>query len=127
MALLLITVFTAVVAIDVWAGIVVVFKCRNKVRLQSSYYATVFLTFLAAMLATLFISYYDNPNTRVFGWPIPRVVFQRETPTSPWLDYIGPTIVLAYPMNFVLYLLIPSVVFLILAHRCGRRSNDKKA
>lgn len=77
--------------------------------------------FLAAAIAAYFTTYryiyYANANTRFHGWPIPHVVFQRDGPTAPWLDFIGPTIVLAYPMNLILFALLPSIVALVLAYR----------
>jgi hypothetical protein len=72
---------------------------------------------VATIVTTGYFSYYSNPNTHVFGWPIPRVIFQRDTPDSPWLDYVGPTVALAYPMNFILYMFIPSVIFVLLSRR----------
>jgi len=83
--------------------------------------------FCCCFLDDAVFSYFHNPNTQVFGWPIPRVVFQRDTPTGPWLDYIGPTIVLAYPMNFVLFMFFPSVVFLVLALRRRKRIHETVA
>jgi hypothetical protein len=108
--------FSAAVAVDVWAIIAVMCAPRAN-RIRSAYCLVELLSGAAALAMTQFFSYYSNPNTHILGWPIPRVVFQRDTPDSPWLDFIGPTIVLAYPMNFVLYLFIPSVIFLLVTRR----------
>ena len=94
--------FVTIVAVDVWAAIAVAFKPSLSGWLRSSYWLVALLALATTVGMTGFFSYYSNPNTHVFGWPIPRVIFQRDTPTSPWLDFIGPTIVLAYPMNFIL-------------------------
>jgi len=127
MAILLLIVFLLMVAVDVWAAIAAMFQHRLSGWLRSSYFVIALLAFVAAFLVTSFFSYYSNPNTHIFGWPIPRVVFQRDTPTSPWLDYVGPTIVLAYPMNFVVYMFVPSVFFIILAMRQRRHKHEAVA
>ena len=117
MAGLLLIIFLAIVAVDVWAAVAVMFRPGLSGWLGGSYWLVVILTLVATVGMTGFFSYYPNPNTHFFGWPIPRVVFQRDTPDSPWLDFVGPTIVLAYPMNFVLFLFVPSVVFILLSRR----------
>jgi hypothetical protein len=53
---------------------------------------------------TFYFIYFSNPNTRIHGWPVPVVIFQRDTPEGPWLDYVGPTVVLGFPINLVLLL-----------------------
>jgi len=119
--------FLAMVAVDIWAAVVVIFTHRLSRRLRSSYFIITLLAFLSAFAVTSFFSYYSNPNTHIFGWPVPRVIFQRDTPTSPWLDYVGPTVLLAYPMNFIVYMSIPSVAFIILASRQRRHDHDTVA
>ncbi|WP_145176164.1 hypothetical protein [Rubripirellula lacrimiformis] len=52
---------------------------------------------IAAYITTFRYTYLANANTRFHGWPVPTVIFQRDGPGEPWLDFIGPTIVLAYP------------------------------
>jgi len=51
---------------------------------------------------TYHVAYFDSSNTEVQGWPVPVVVFQRTGPGAPWHDYIGPTTILAYPLNMLL-------------------------
>ena len=59
---------------------------------------------IGSYFSTFRYQYFSNPNTQVFGWPIPMVIWQRDTPQSPWLDFVGPTLILAYPLNlFVFY------------------------
>jgi hypothetical protein len=53
---------------------------------------------------TFCYSCYPNPNTRICGWPVPIVVFQRDTPDGQWLDYVGPTVILVFPINLILWL-----------------------
>ena len=69
-------------------------------------------------------NYYANSNTRFHGWPIPTVVFQRDDAESPWLDFVGPTTFLAYPMNLILFLIVPSVA--LLAWSRFKRSSDNQ-
>jgi hypothetical protein len=124
MAILLLSIFLAIVAVDIWAALLVIFGRNVRRWLSRSYFIVVPLAFIAAFLVTSFFSYSSNPNPHVYGWPVPRVIFQRDTPTSPWLDYIGPTIVLAYPMNFILYMFVPSVaaiVFILVWRRRDRK------
>ena len=130
MATLLLSIFLAIVAVDIWAAVLVVFGRSVRRWLSRSYFLIVLLAFIAVFLVTSFFSYYSNPNTHVFGWPVPRVIFQRDTPTSPWLDYVGPTILLAYPMNFILYMFFPSVaviIFILLWRRQDRRQRPNTA
>lgn len=76
------------------------------------------------VFTTFNYSYYANSNTRFHGWPIPTVVFQRGDAESPWLDFVGPTTFLAYPMNLILFLIVPSVTLLSLSR--FKRSSDKQ-
>ncbi|MGO8763746.1 MAG: hypothetical protein ACLQSR_01265 [Limisphaerales bacterium] len=108
-------------AVDVWAAILVVVGRGVRKWLGFFYFLVVLLAFMVAFLMTSSYSYYANPNTHIFGWPIPRVIFQRDTPTSPWLDYVGTISALSYPMNFVLYMFFPSVVAVILILLLRRR------
>ena len=68
---------------------------------------------VAAYVTTFRYSYLANANTRYYGWPVPTVIFQRDGPNEPWLDYVGPTVILAYPMNLVLFAFIPATVVLV--------------
>ena len=65
------------------------------------------------VFTTFYYTYYTNSNTRFHGWPIPTVVFQRDDADSPWLDFVGPTTLLAYPMNLTTFLVVPSVILLV--------------
>ncbi|MFG0254075.1 MAG: hypothetical protein ACF787_03095 [Rhodopirellula sp. JB053] len=67
---------------------------------------------VTAYLTTFHYTYLANANTRFHGWPVPTVIFQRDGPGEPWLDFVGPTIVLAYPMNLVLFAFVPSLIVL---------------
>ena len=87
--------------------------------LRLSYGACATSAAVAAYFTTFHYVHYANENTRFHGWPVPTVIFQRENPSSPWLDFVGPTVVLAYPINVTLFAVLPSAVFLIL--RCQTR------
>lgn len=72
----------------------------------------------AAYFTTFYYTYHANANTRFHGWPVPTVIFQRDGPGQPWLDFVGPTVILAYPMNLVLFAFVPAlVVFVIFLFR----------
>lgn len=119
--------FLAMVAVDIWAAGAVVSGSATSRRLRSPYAVAALVALAAAVATTGFLSYYSNSNTHVYGWPIPRVIFQRDTATSPWLDYVGPTMVLAYPMNFIVYMFLPSIVFIgivLLRRRHEKRANN---
>ena len=97
---------------------VVVFNRRQPSNpLRIVFAAIVVVIGVAAFWTTFRYSYYVNSNTKVCGWPIPIVVFQRDGPNAPWLDFIGWTVLGAYPVNFSLFLFIPSTVFVNLARR----------
>ncbi|OHB67355.1 MAG: hypothetical protein A2V70_11515 [Planctomycetes bacterium RBG_13_63_9] len=66
--------------------------------------ATGIIVVAVSYLLTFHFVYSANANTRVHGWPVPVVIFQRDAPDGPWWDYVGPTTVLAFPMNLVLLL-----------------------
>jgi hypothetical protein len=57
-----------------------------------------------ACVFTFYYTYCPNSNTRICGWPVPVVIFHRDAPGGQWLDYVGPTTVLAMPINLVLWL-----------------------
>lgn len=108
-------------ALEIWTATKLLNTANRANKFTAWYRWTIGLTLALAIATTLLISYHPNPNTRVYGWPVPRVIWQRENATTPWLDYIGPTIVLAYPINFLLFMLPPSVIFLLLTRRCRQQ------
>ena len=124
MDLVLILAFVAIVIIDLWAAGIVFFSQDVIGRFVAWYWLTAILVLVAAILMTSYFSYFPNPNTKFIGWPVPRIVFQRDTPTSPWLDFIGPMIVLAYPINFALYMFLPSLAFLRLRWRAREKAGS---
>jgi hypothetical protein len=76
------------------------------------YWLLVVVAGAVCVFTTFNYVYYVNSNTRFHGWPIPTVVFQRDDAESPWLDFVGLTTLLAYPMNLILFLVLPSIILL---------------
>ena len=110
----LILLFFAVSALTVFWATCVVFFRNGLNRLSRITYIVGFLgTAVTTYLTTYQYGYFPDANTQILGWPIPVVVFQRESATGPWLDFVGPTALLAYPMNLLLFLFIPSILVLI--------------
>jgi len=85
----------------------------------------------AALIGAYFTTFhsidYVNPDTRIFGWPIPLRVHQRANATSPWLDFAGPTVILAYPMNVILFALLPAIISLVWVRRLTTRAREPGA
>jgi hypothetical protein len=109
----LVLVFLAMAAIEVWAAAVVTFGRNFSARLCASFWIIAFVAVVAAVGTTSGVRYYADPNTIIHGWPVPQIIFQRDSPTAPWLDFVGPLLILAYPMNFILYMAIPSLAFVL--------------
>lgn len=101
------------VAVVVWAVIIALFG-RTATLVRVLYFVCFSAAALTAYFTTFHYIHYTNANTRFHGWPVPTVVYQRDDPSSPWLDYVGPTLVLAYPINFLLFILLPSILVLVL-------------
>ena len=99
--------------IDICAAIVAIFHRRFTKWLRLLYFSFSLLTFAATFYITSFVAYSSDPNTNIVGWPIPSVIFHRDTAKSPWQDF--PLSGWAYPMNFIFYMVIPSIAFIIVA------------
>jgi hypothetical protein len=108
---LIVIALLAVIAGDIWAAIVTLFRPASG-RLVRIAYVLVFVTCgIVAYTATGYERRL-NENTRVVGWPVPVVIYQRDDPNSPWLDFVGPTTVFGYPLNLAIFMFVPSVLFL---------------
>jgi len=104
--LILIGLFLGVLGIPIGGSIYIMRKAGRFLR--RSLLAMILLSIpIAIWLTHIRVQY--NENTYAFGWPIPRVVFQRDFPDGPWLDFIGWTLILAYPLNY-LAILVPIVL-----------------
>lgn len=125
MALFIIAAFLVALVAVIAAMIKATSDSTSKV-LRLSYWSWFVVAAGACIFTTFNYNYYSNSNTRFYGWPIPTVVFQRDDAESPWLDFVGPTSFLAYPMNLILFLIVPSVALLAWS-RFKRSSNNQEA
>jgi hypothetical protein len=57
--------------------------------------------------------YMPHEDKKIHGWPVPSLIFQRSTSDGRWLDYVGPNVILAYPINYVFYLSIPTLLLTV--------------
>jgi len=111
MAILIIILFLLLTTGLAFTGFAIAATGSHLPRIASVLY---FISFAVAIgggiWSTYYYDYFSNPNTHYHGWPIPHVVFQRDNTESEWRDYVGPTIFLALPINWILFLFPPSVV-----------------
>ncbi len=126
MAILFLATSILAALVVVWA-IVSILQGRLNKQARLVYFGCFIAAAIAAYFTTYQYNHYPNANTRFRGWPIPWLIEQRDSPSSPWLDFIGPLIVLAYPINLVIYLLLPSIVALLVVDRLFARAPPPQA
>lgn len=115
--------FLLAFAVCGWAIVDVGFVQRGGRKWGFALLAIAMLALVAAWWSTFRYVYFADANTRLHGWPVPCIVFQRDTTDGPWRDYVGPTVLFALPMNFSLYFLPFAIVFLAVAYvRIGIRA-----
>lgn len=114
--IIVIIAFLLMVAVVIRAA-VIGFSRRTSRRLRMIYFGYVAVIVPVAYYTTFHFNYYANANTRMFGWPIPMYAFQRHDASSPWLDFVGPPVFIAYPLNLLLFIFLPSLVILFIARR----------
>lgn len=107
----------AVGGFNLWAGCQMVFGRVASSQLRIAYVAVLFVTAVVAARTTFWYEYFPDENTRICGWPVPVVIFQRVGAEAPWLDYVGPTTLLGYPMNLAIFMFVPSALFVYWSHR----------
>jgi hypothetical protein len=91
------------VAVAGWfLSIKMCFGARGTKLLKTCFLLAVGVVAVVSYFLTFHLVYFPNINTRYQGWPIPTVVFQRTGPEAPWLDFVGPTTLLGYPLNVLL-------------------------
>lgn len=113
--------FFVIIALPIWVGIIVVFN-RRMTRPFRIVYLVLFITIaVGAYFTTYRYDYYMNQNTHFYGWPMPTVIYQRQDPSSRWLDFVGLPTVFAYPINICLLLFVPSLIFLVIRLLRNRR------
>jgi hypothetical protein len=104
--IIIIGLFIGVLGIPIGGSIYILNK--GGINFRRSLVAILFLSVpVSIILSHIRVQY--NENTYAHGWPIARVVFQRDSPDGPWRDFIGWTLLLAYPLNY-LALLVPLVL-----------------
>ena len=118
--------FLAGLAVIVWSATVVVINDAGGVAVRWAYVGVAIIVTIATCWMTFWYDYFPNENTQVWGWPVPVVIFQRVDAESPWLDFVGPTVVLGLPMNFILFMFVPALAFLCIAH-ARRRGPEKQS
>jgi hypothetical protein len=112
MLLLIVIGFLGGGALILWTTVVILAESRARPLRAVCYVVALVAVGIAAIVSTYNYDYFPNANTHIFGWPIPVVIFQRDSATGPWMDFIGPTVVLGLPMNFILFMLVPAIAFL---------------
>mgnify|MGYP000176890291 CR=1 FL=1 len=121
MFFIVLLVFFGAACVIVWATYASIAGC---VPLWSRvfYLVSIIASAISAYFSTFHYTYFANADTQFHGWPVPTVVFQREGPDAPWLDFVGPTIFLAYPMNVVLFTIVPPIIVLVVYRLQQRRA-----
>jgi hypothetical protein len=127
MLALIILGFVAALAIIAWTAMIVLIDGRAGSLGRVIYILMTAVITVLAFWSTFWIVYFSGPNTRIEGWPVPTIIFQRDDANSPWLDYIGPTLLLGLPMNWILFMFVPSLAFLGISYLPFRRDNDMLA
>ena len=127
MGVLIVISFFAALGTILWSGTVVVIVRKAGMAARFTYIAVSAILSLAAIWTTFFYDYFSNDNTHIHGWPVPVIIFQRDDANSPWLDYVGPTVLLGLPMNFIIFMFIPSLAFLATAYVRSKRSKNTPA
>jgi hypothetical protein len=123
---LLVAAVLALFAVNIWAGVAILVRRQSSLGMRFAYVATLIGGALAAAWTTFQYVYFPNENTRICGWPVPMVIFLRETPDSHCDDFVGPTTVLGYPINVAIFMLIPSAVFLACSYWRNRPDDGRE-
>jgi len=105
---LVLLLFIAAVGVVMWAGYAAV-TGRIAGWVSACFLVALLGCGVAAYFTTFRYTYFINANTRIHGWPVPIVIFQRTAAGEPWLDYVGSTSLLAYPLNLVLFMVLPAL------------------
>ena len=111
----LVLLFFLLLATVVSAAYLVVVECYTGTTARRIYLILVAACAILAYRMTFHFAYSPDSNTRIHGFPIPVVVFQRQDAASEWADFVGPTVILGLPMNLVVYLFPISLIFLVVA------------
>lgn len=124
MGWLLLMAFFAAAGVIAWSAYFVVIERRLNTNGLIFYIAIAIAAAAGAVWSTFYYVYFPNENTRFHGWPVPYIVFQRVDADSRWADYVGPTLLVGMPMNFIIFMLAPAIVFLFLSCLQVGKSRD---
>jgi len=124
-SIILIGIILALVGVPVGGGIYVLRRGGKIIRRLLLAVLIVAIP-LAIVLTQMRVQW--NENTFAYGWPVPTVVFQRDSPEGPWLDFIGWTMFLAYPLNYLALVVSPVILSLIvLVFQMCKENRNKPA
>lgn len=126
MTVILLLILLALFVVPVWAMNVVFGPLQPNRPLRIYWCITVALAAISAYFSTFHYVFHANINTRFHGWPVPIVIYQRDGPDAPWLDFVGWTVILAYPANVALFVFVPALLFLVLAYRNRRKAGRRE-
>ena len=119
----LIFILAIVPIVTIAAAIIVVRKLVSK-RVRLFYWSFALVSGITSFYLSYKYIYFINPNTRVHGWPIPTVIFQRHDESSNWLDFVGWGVYLAYPLNLIICLFLPSFLVIGVKVYSNRNSSN---
>lgn len=117
MSLLLFAAVAVGFFIDAWAMRTALVTAIHQRLLRNAYFLTLGISVVVSVYTTFVTEYMVDENTRIVGWPVLLMVWHRRTIEGPWLDYIGPTVLLAYPINVSIFMFVPSVLLLVSSKR----------
>ena len=87
------------------------------------------LLLLAVGVVTWYMTYrykyMPHEDKKIHGWPVPSLIFQRSASDGRWLDYVGPNVILAYPINYIFYLSIPTLlltIYTLISNKLSKRA-----
>lgn len=118
--------FLAAAGIILWAAVVILFVGRMGRSGRCAYLGVSAAILVVAFWTSCCYEYSPDDNTRVQGWPVALVVYQRDDANSPWLDYVGFTTLFGLPMNFIIFMFIPSYLFLVADYVRQRKLRDSR-
>ena len=79
---------------------------------------------LALAVTSMFMTWPYDINTKIVGFPFPAAVFQRESESSHWQDYVGPLTAVFMCLNALFWMLIPHLALYFHHFRQRRQARD---
>lgn len=120
----MIIVFLLLACITLWASIVAFFGFSS-IRVRNIFFACLIAAAVTAFWMTFRFAYSSpDGNIHVGGWPVPSFIAQKNVGDKSW-KLIGGTSVIAFPLNYFLFMLVPSVIVLVTAAVARFRRNDR--